>query len=229
MIEKIKICARCGKEYIGGGRTYCADCAPLAARERNAKTAHAISAQRKQAREELPTEKTLPVYGGVFDRPIIDSRAQLPVDPEREKAIALAALKYRQEVSAQRMRVGRGSVLILQEQERANQTESWEYPSKHTEHYNRRHRRTSVLGWLNKEGFYIKCEALGWRCQICGELLTREAVTIDHIVAVTEGGTNKLTNLQPLCVRCNSIKGIRTMSQARERYLFLESRLQKEG
>ncbi len=36
-----------------------------------------------------------------------------------------------------------------------------------------------------------------------GRYLTR-----DHIEAVACGGCDRIQNIQPLCVRCNSIKGI---------------------
>ena len=57
----------------------------------------------------------------------------------------------------------------------------------------------------------------GNRCLRCGRTHTvtvtgrRIGITIDHVVAIANGGTNDGTNdvwsLQPLCYRCNSSKG----------------------
>jgi 5-methylcytosine-specific restriction endonuclease McrA len=39
-------------------------------------------------------------------------------------------------------------------------------------------------------------------CAICG----RPSGTIDHITPLAKGGTNKMSNLRPLCLSCNSKK-----------------------
>lgn len=49
--------------------------------------------------------------------------------------------------------------------------------------------------------------ATGPACAICG---TAPATTADHIVPVSRGGTNELTNLRPACHPCNSARGNRT-------------------
>lgn len=43
----------------------------------------------------------------------------------------------------------------------------------------------------------------GYRCLKCS---TKENLSIDHIVAVSKSGENKLSNLQTLCKSCNSTK-----------------------
>lgn len=43
----------------------------------------------------------------------------------------------------------------------------------------------------------------GLRCVTCG---TSDDLTIDHVVAVANGGTNDITNLQSMCQPCNSRK-----------------------
>jgi len=43
-------------------------------------------------------------------------------------------------------------------------------------------------------------------CQACG---TRERLSVDHIVPESRGGPMTLTNLQTLCMSCNSRKGAR--------------------
>ena len=41
------------------------------------------------------------------------------------------------------------------------------------------------------------------RCRYC---LATEYLTIDHKIPLIQGGTDKLSNLQCLCKRCNTIK-----------------------
>jgi hypothetical protein len=45
----------------------------------------------------------------------------------------------------------------------------------------------------------------GKPCAICG----KPSDTLDHIVPLKMGGTNDLSNIQPLCRKCNSVKGDR--------------------
>lgn len=44
----------------------------------------------------------------------------------------------------------------------------------------------------------------GWACVMCG---SGEQLTLDHIVPLSQGGGNKLSNLQTMCESCNSAKG----------------------
>lgn len=45
----------------------------------------------------------------------------------------------------------------------------------------------------------------GW-CMICHQTLPIHELTIDHIVKISEGGTNNKSNLQVLCVPCHTYK-----------------------
>lgn len=40
-------------------------------------------------------------------------------------------------------------------------------------------------------------------CALCGK---KEKLTVDHIVPLSKGGSNYITNIQPLCMPCNSKK-----------------------
>jgi 5-methylcytosine-specific restriction endonuclease McrA len=44
----------------------------------------------------------------------------------------------------------------------------------------------------------------GRKCKICG---CYEDLTIDHIVPVSKGGSNRDNNLMTLCLTCNQRKG----------------------
>jgi len=47
----------------------------------------------------------------------------------------------------------------------------------------------------------------GGLCGICGEPVSLETFTIDHIVPVSRGGPHTLENMQPAHRACNSRKG----------------------
>lgn len=53
-----------------------------------------------------------------------------------------------------------------------------------------------------------------WSCQYCGEALTGEDATLDHIIPTSAGGTDDPANLATACLICNSIKSGRTLEEA---------------
>jgi len=46
----------------------------------------------------------------------------------------------------------------------------------------------------------------GFKCLICGVI---DNLTLDHVIPRSKGGSNDSSNLQTLCNRCNSKKGIK--------------------
>jgi HNH endonuclease len=44
----------------------------------------------------------------------------------------------------------------------------------------------------------------GWKCRNC---TSRWRLTIDHIIPISQGGSDRMNNLQTLCGPCNSSKG----------------------
>ena len=49
-------------------------------------------------------------------------------------------------------------------------------------------------------------EITGRRCQLCCTSEKDRRLTVDHIVPLSLGGNNTISNIQPLCGRCNSAK-----------------------
>jgi 5-methylcytosine-specific restriction endonuclease McrA len=72
----------------------------------------------------------------------------------------------------------------------------------------RRKERISSGGNYTKREWWALCDYYGNKCLACGEC---KALTADHIVPVSKGGKNDLSNIQPLCGQCNSKKGGKTI------------------
>lgn len=53
-----------------------------------------------------------------------------------------------------------------------------------------------------------------WTCQLCGELVTRRAATIDHVVPRCKGGPTSWLNCVTSCLPCNKRKGHKTLQEA---------------
>lgn len=71
----------------------------------------------------------------------------------------------------------------------------------------RRVREIHAIGAHEEQDWLRLVKACGGCCLRCGGL----EITKDHIVPLARGGTNSLSNLQPLCRSCNSWKGTKTI------------------
>jgi len=105
-----------------------------------------------------------------------------------------------------------------------------EFLMKHPKHCFCSHRCQRAFHWerrrhLKARGTYINpidvFERDGWRCQICGCKTPRKwrgttnkrAPEVEHIVALSCGGTHTWGNVQCACRRCNALKGTATYGQ----------------
>lgn len=69
----------------------------------------------------------------------------------------------------------------------------------------------TLAEWLN-------CKAgHAYLCAICGDIEPNIKLTADHIIPLSKGGTNYITNIQPLCRSCNSRKGNRLVTSPKNK------------
>lgn len=69
------------------------------------------------------------------------------------------------------------------------------------------HHRDKGHEHIDREAFAALKEQYGFTCLACGRAEPEIVLTIDHVVPVSLGGSNKISNLQPLCESCNNRKG----------------------
>lgn len=72
----------------------------------------------------------------------------------------------------------------------------------------RRARVRGALGEYTGAEFEALCEATGNHCLCCGRELP---LGPDHVVPLSRGGSNDISNIQPLCKSCNSSKGTKAI------------------
>ena len=68
----------------------------------------------------------------------------------------------------------------------------------------RRGRLLNIEGTFTADEWAAKLATANGRCTYCGE---EAALTMDHVVPVSRGGTNWIDNLVPACGPCNFSKG----------------------
>lgn len=80
---------------------------------------------------------------------------------------------------------------------------------KHVEKVKRRKQREADAEGTHTEAEWVALrESYNNKCLRCGSI---ERIVRDHIKPLYHGGSNYVTNLQPLCWKCNRWKGLRTI------------------
>ena len=46
-----------------------------------------------------------------------------------------------------------------------------------------------------------------YECKICGRVLPKAEMTLDHIIPISRGGKTVFKNVQIVCIKCNQTKG----------------------
>lgn len=73
--------------------------------------------------------------------------------------------------------------------------------------HERRAKKKNNGGTYSLQEWNDLCAKYGHRCLACGR--SDVELTVDHIVPIKFGGSNDISNLQPLCKSCNSKKNVR--------------------
>jgi 5-methylcytosine-specific restriction endonuclease McrA len=71
------------------------------------------------------------------------------------------------------------------------------------------HNRRAAPGRFTAAQFQLMCRLYGNRCACCG---AGGKLTPDHIIALARGGSNRIANIQPLCLTCNKRKWTKSIA-----------------
>lgn len=69
--------------------------------------------------------------------------------------------------------------------------------------HRRRAQKQKNGGSYTQEEWEALCAKYDYKCLACGK---KKKLTADHVIPLSEGGTNDINNIQPLCKSCNSKK-----------------------
>lgn len=79
---------------------------------------------------------------------------------------------------------------------------------------NRRHRIKANGGTILRTEWEELKKKYNYKCMLCGRKepfndLSYKYLTMDHIIPIFKGGRHEISNVQPLCIICNSKKGVK--------------------
>lgn len=75
----------------------------------------------------------------------------------------------------------------------------------------RRARKINAPGKFTASEFLALCNFYGNICLCCWRSAGLVKLTADHVIPLSKGGSNDISNIQPLCGSCNSSKGTKTV------------------
>jgi 5-methylcytosine-specific restriction endonuclease McrA len=85
----------------------------------------------------------------------------------------------------------------------------------------RRAARHASRGNFTVEEIKLLCESYGNKCLACGD--TEAVLEADHVVPLTKGGSDEISNIQPLCGSCNRKKFVNIIDYRSSTDVFSKS------
>ena len=73
----------------------------------------------------------------------------------------------------------------------------------------RRAREKGAIGHFSAAEWLTLKERYGGECLCCGNAEPGVKLTVDHVMPLSRGGSNNITNIQPLCLPCNVSKAVK--------------------
>lgn len=80
---------------------------------------------------------------------------------------------------------------------------------------NRRTRKELMGGSFTAQQWRELKARYNYTCLCCGRQEPEIRLTADHVIPLSRGGSNDISNIQPLCLSCNSSKGARRITDYR--------------
>jgi len=121
------------------------------------------------------------------------------------------ARKRRQQNIEHYREIGRNSYERHAEERRKYSLEYYKlHPEKSVEANNRRRAlKLAADGSHTEEEWQALKAFYEYKCLCCGRREPEIKLTRDHVIPLTQGGSDSIDNIQPLCTRCNSKKNLR--------------------
>lgn len=136
------------------------------------------------------------------------NKAWYYADPERARAMARASY-HKHHAKRKALREERRD--LLRERGRAWRLAHLEQDAAKSRR--RFARKRGATGSHTLAQFRALCERNGWVCTYCRCSLTKRTVTEDHMVPISRGGSDDISNITLACVSCNSRKYTRTYDE----------------
>lgn len=103
----------------------------------------------------------------------------------------------------------RGKMLLRQAHHRWRHTEKGKRKMAVNTQNHRARKKNNGGSGISYDEWSAILEQFGHRCVYCGVHETIRPMTMDHVVAIANGGRHEPANIVPACQKCNSSKGAR--------------------